>query len=75
MCLGTIGKIIEMSEGRAVIDINGVTVKVATGLLKDLNLGDIVMVHAGCAIQKIDEKEADELQNLANEISEIMKIR
>lgn len=73
MCLGTIGKIAKIDDYIATLDVNGVSIKVSLGLLKDVQIGDLVMVHAGCAIQKMDQTEADELDKLALEISEVMR--
>ena len=73
MCLGTIGKIIEINDTIATLDVQGVSIRVSVALLKDVQLGDMVMVHAGCAIAKVDQEEADEFEKLSAEISEAMK--
>ncbi len=59
MCLGIIGRIAELDQGLAQIDMFGVRREVSVELLDDVKIGDRVMVHAGAAISKIDEKEAD----------------
>ena len=73
MCLGTIGRIIKIENSNATLDVNGVYINVSLGLLKEPRIGDLVMVHAGCAIQKMDQAEADEFNQLAAEIVEVMK--
>ena len=75
MCLGTIGKIIKIENSNATLDVNGVSINVSLGLLKDPKIGELVMVHAGCAIQKMNQAEADEFDELAAEIVEVMKKR
>ena len=53
-----------MTDGTALIDANGAQRKVSAGILEDLEPGDFVMVHAGVAIAKItadDAQEADEV--------------
>lgn len=75
MCLGFPGKIIEMDEAMAIVDIAGTKREVSLAMLPDeVNVGDYVMVHVGFAIAKMDEKEAEEtlkvLLEYANELDE-----
>ncbi|MGE4496341.1 MAG: HypC/HybG/HupF family hydrogenase formation chaperone [Deferribacterales bacterium] len=59
MCLGFPGKLIEMDDFKAVVDIDGTTREVSLMMLPDeVVLGDYVMVHAGFAIAKMDPEEA-----------------
>ena len=44
----------------AVIDVDGVKREASLLLLEDASVGDYVIVHAGFAIQKIDEAAAME---------------
>lgn len=61
MCLGFPGKIIEMDELTAIVDIAGTKREVSLAMLPDeVSVGDYVMVHVGFAIAKMDEKEAEE---------------
>jgi len=73
MCLGSVGKVISIDGTNATLDVNGVNVKVTLGLLADIKIGDFVLCHAGCAIQKMDQDEADEFNQLAEEISSVMR--
>ncbi|MEI6601903.1 MAG: HypC/HybG/HupF family hydrogenase formation chaperone [Clostridia bacterium] len=75
MCLGTIGRVICINGREATLDVDGVEVNVELGLLSDIEIGDLVMVHAGCAIQKMDQDEADEFNQLAEEITSVMRNR
>ncbi len=75
MCLGFPGKIIEMDELTAIVDIAGTKREVSLAMLPDeVAIGDYVMVHVGFAIAKMDEKEAEEtlktLLEYANELDE-----
>ena len=59
MCLAIPSRVIAISENRqATIDIAGVRRCVALDLLPDTQVGDYVIVHAGFAIQRLDEKAA-----------------
>lgn len=73
MCLAVPGKIISIVENIAKVEIMGVTRDVSIDLLKNANVGDNVLVHAGCAIQKVDEDEAAKTLELFNELKELMK--
>ncbi|MDH7508295.1 MAG: HypC/HybG/HupF family hydrogenase formation chaperone [Methanomassiliicoccales archaeon] len=59
MCLAIPGKIIFIEGNLADVDFGGVLRKVNISLV-DARIGEWVMVHAGFAIQTIDEEEAKE---------------
>ena len=64
MCVGLSAKVVRITEGTAVVDASGAKREVSVQLLRDLEPGDYVMVHAGVAIAKItdeDEHETDAL--------------
>ena len=64
MCVGLSAKVVKISNGTAVVDAGGAKREISAQLLKDLEPGDYVMVHAGIAIAKItdeDESETDAL--------------
>jgi len=64
MCLGVPVKIIEIiSESRAVGEIGGIRREVETSFV-DVRVGDYVILHAGFAIQKLDQAEAEETLRL-----------
>jgi len=58
MCLAYPMKVIEIKNDQALVDSNGIRRQVHTGLLKNLRVGDYVLVHAGFAIETLEEKEA-----------------
>jgi hydrogenase expression/formation protein HypC len=60
MCLAIPGKIISVKNKIADVDFGGVKRKVGMDLLPDAKIGDYIIVHAGFAIQIIDEKDAKE---------------
>jgi hydrogenase expression/formation protein HypC len=51
----------------ATIDVEGVQREVSLLLLEDARVGDYVIVHAGFAIQKLDEAAAQETLDLLRE--------
>ncbi len=68
MCLAVPARIIELEEDRAVVDAMGNRWKAKTTLLPEAKLGDVVLVHAGFAIARVDEEEARQTWELFAEI-------
>lgn len=71
MCLGIPAKVIEIEEdNKGKIDYLGTKVKTDFSLLENIQVGDWVIVHAGFAISRLDEKEAQETLDLLRELIE-----
>jgi hydrogenase expression/formation protein HypC len=64
MCLAIPSKITEINNNIAIIDVDGVQREASLMLLADAQVGDYVIVHAGFAIQKLDEAAALDTLNL-----------
>ena len=64
MCLAIPSRITKIENEMAVIDVDGVQRQASLLLLADVQVGDYVIVHAGFAIQKIDEAAARETLKL-----------
>ncbi len=62
-------KILQISGGIGIADLSGVKREVNLNLIEDPKVGDYVIVHAGFAIQKLDEVEAEKTLELLREIS------
>ncbi len=58
MCWSVPGKIMEVDGNVAVVEVSGARRKVALDLIDDPAPGEYVLVHAGYAIQKVDEEKA-----------------
>jgi hydrogenase expression/formation protein HypC len=70
MCLGVPVKIIEViSESKAIGEIGGIRREVETSFV-DVRVGDYVILHAGFAIQKLDQTEAEETLRLFREMDD-----
>ena len=67
MCLAIPSKITKIENNMATIDVEGVQREVSLLLLEDARVGDYVIVHAGFAIQKLDESAAQETLDLLRE--------
>ncbi len=70
MCLAVPAKIIECNGFMATVDISGVTRQVSLMLLPEAVAGDYVLIHAGFAIQSIDEEEALRTLELFKELEQ-----
>lgn len=68
MCVGLSAKVVKVQEGTAVVDAMGAKRTVSAELLKNLEPGDFVMVHAGVAIAKITEDDETETDALMEEL-------
>ncbi len=58
MCLAIPMKVKSIVDKIAVTEVNNVEYKVNITMMTNLAVGDYVIVHAGFAIEKLDEKEA-----------------
>ena len=67
MCLAIPSKVVAIADNMATIDVDGVRRSVSLLLLEDVRIGDYVIVHAGFAINKIDEAAALETLRLLRE--------
>ena len=67
MCVAFPGKVSELVKGDALVDLHGYQVRAKAGLV-DVSVGDYVLVHAGCILQKVSTKEAKDLQELMDEV-------
>ncbi|MCX8176166.1 MAG: HypC/HybG/HupF family hydrogenase formation chaperone [Candidatus Bathyarchaeota archaeon] len=70
MCLAIPAKVLKIEGDHATVDFGeGVTREVNISLV-DAKVGDYVIVHAGFAIQVVDEETAKETLKFWNEILE-----
>ena len=81
MCLGIPGQIIEITDTQkklATVNIGGVKRQINIACIVDQQhppescIGEWVLVHVGFAMNRINEKEANETLNLLQELAEIM---
>ncbi len=70
MCLAIPGKIIEIDNNKehAIVDYGDGTKRKANITLVKVNIGDYILVHAGFAIEVLNEKEAQETLDLFREM-------
>ncbi|MBM7869023.1 hydrogenase expression/formation protein HypC [Clostridium pascui] len=59
MCVAVPTEVVEIIGHNALVNFGGVKKLVNIDLVSDVNVGDYVLLHAGCAVQKIDKEEAE----------------
>lgn len=70
MCLAVPARIIEKQGDKAVADAMGNRWNIRITLTPEIEVGDIVLIHAGYAITKVDEEEAQKTWELFEEIAQ-----
>ncbi len=71
MCLGIPAKVIQVDDShQGKVDYLGAKVRVDFSLLEAVRPGDWVIIHAGFAISRLDEREARETLSILREITE-----
>jgi hydrogenase expression/formation protein HypC len=80
MCLGIPGKVLSiepnsigMTMGK--VSFGGVAKEVCLAYVPEAAIGDYVIVHAGFALNKLDEEEAMEVFELLKEMGEIEQLQ
>ena len=72
MCLAVPMNVVDVQpDGSGVVELEGVRRTVRLELLDEVTVGDIVIVHAGYAIEKLDEDEANARLELFDRLAKI----
>ena len=62
MCLAIPGRVVELYEANGIsmarVDFGGVIREACVAYLPEARLGEYVLIHAGFAISRVDEEEA-----------------
>jgi hydrogenase expression/formation protein HypC len=74
MCLGVPGKVIEIYEQNGLkmgkLDFGGSTQEACLEYIPEIELGEYCVIHAGFAISKLSEEEAQETLKLLQELAD-----
>lgn len=68
MCLAIPMKVIEKEGDRGKVEQGGVVREVSFVMMPDVQCGDHVLIHAGFAIERMDEQEAAETLQLLQQV-------
>ena len=72
MCLAIPMKISQLDDNRlATVDVLGVTRQISLDLTPQAHVGDYVLVHAGVAIEVVDEQYAQDTIDLIKQFPEL----
>jgi hydrogenase expression/formation protein HypC len=77
MCLAIPGKVVEIYEENELkmgkIDFSGTMNKACLAYVPEVEVGQYVVVHAGFAIQILDEEQAQEVFEAWDELTDTLK--
>ena len=72
MCLGVPGKVLQkMDNAVARVDVHGNQVDVSIRLTPEVELGQFVLIHAGFAMEIVDEEVAAETISYMEELGSV----
>jgi hydrogenase expression/formation protein HypC len=76
MCLAIPGKIVSIDESNnelkmAKVNFGGVMKDICIQWLDDVKVGDYVLAHVGFALNKIDQKDAEETIEILKQMGDI----
>jgi hydrogenase expression/formation protein HypC len=75
MCLAIPAEVIEIQENDlAVVEAGGAKKRISLSLVDDVRVGDYVLVHAGFAIEIVDEQEAKKTMELFEELARLDEV-
>jgi len=70
MCLAIPGKIVSIDGNTAIVDFDGIQQKIIIALILNPEIGKYVIIHAGYAIEQMEEKDALEAIEQWKEIAD-----
>ncbi|WP_142412878.1 HypC/HybG/HupF family hydrogenase formation chaperone [Hathewaya massiliensis] len=70
MCIAVPGKILALENNYATVFIMGIETKVNIQLIENIKVGEYVLIHGGCAIEKIREEYFNYLSSFYKELLE-----
>lgn len=75
MCLAIPLRLVSVDGTDAVGEVGGIQREVSIMMTPDVKVGDYVIVHAGFAIQVLDQKEAEENLEILRQIGEMVEVK
>ena len=76
MCLAVPGKIVSIDDSNpelrmAKVNFGGVMKDICIQWLDDIKIGDYVLTHVGFALNKVDQKDAEETIEILKQMGDI----
>ena len=72
MCLSIPAKIVSIDGDMAEVSTGGSLFKAGLHMIENAKVGDYILLHAGFAIQKISQEEADETLKILKEMNDAL---
>jgi hydrogenase expression/formation protein HypC len=60
MCLAVPMRVVELDLPMGTVELEGIRRRVHLGFIDEVALGDYVLVHAGCAVERLRPEQAEE---------------
>jgi hydrogenase expression/formation protein HypC len=73
MCLAIPMKLIKIEGNKGIVELSGVKKEISLALLKEVKVGDYLIIHAGFAIERLNEEEAKKTLAIWEEIDSLGK--
>lgn len=70
MCIAIPGELLEKMNNRGIVRVRGYCMPVELGIVSEAKPGDYVLVHAGCAISLLSKDEAEEINELFDQLEQ-----
>lgn len=70
MCLSIPARIVSVNGSMAEVSAGGTIFKAGLQMIENAKVGDYILLHAGFAIQKISESDAEETLKLLKEMKD-----
>lgn len=71
MCMAIPTRLIEKRGDVGVVELDGIRREIGLQLLDEVELNDYVIVHAGFAIERLDEMAAQETLDIFRQMAEL----
>ena len=70
MCLSVPARIVQVEKNVAKAEVGGMLREISIDLCPEVAVGEYVLIHAGFAIQRLDEREAKETLDLLKQLAQ-----
>jgi hydrogenase expression/formation protein HypC len=68
MCLAVPMQVVSIDGETAICEIDGVKREASLMMVDDVQIGDFLLIHAGFAIEKLDQADAEETLELFRQL-------
>jgi hydrogenase expression/formation protein HypC len=80
MCLAIPGKVVSISGNDSLtrmgrVDFGGIIKEACLAYVPEVNVGDYVIVHVGCALSKVNEDEAQKVFEYLRQMDELAELK